>query len=150
MSDSSNSSSLTPGIGSGRLSNSRPTDEEVARAIAERKAEVRALLEAASLRKMLAEEAVKASATVLEAAEKAADLQALKEQDEELQEMEASLVLANAATKLTEDNQAKMSLPAGRQFVGKRYARGGYESSVRCGREEIFQLQRIRVSDDTT
>ena len=45
----------------------------------------------------------------MEAAAKAADLQALKEQDEELQEMEAMLVLANAATKLAEDNQAKMS-----------------------------------------
>jgi Cdc6-like AAA superfamily ATPase len=58
---------------------------------------------------MLAEEAIKVSTSALEMAEKAASLQTRKDQDEELQEMEAMLVLAKAATKLAEDNQAKLS-----------------------------------------
>ena len=55
--------------------------------ISARKVEVAALMALIEVRKMLAETAIKASTTALEAA----DLLILKDQDEELQEMEAML-----------------------------------------------------------
>ena len=95
MSDSNNPSPAGPLT---RMQSSSSEDEEVARIVAERKAELVARQEANAVKRMLLVEAAKLNTANQDAAAKAASLMARLEGNEELRAMEAQLLLDSHPT----------------------------------------------------